>query len=222
MRLLQLPIGLILLFSLHSCHNIYFENPQPVNSESLYEFPEELRGVWVENGDTLIIDNKQFKTIEFSKSIISKNEVDTSSAYTLIDQKIHLLKKEPVENYLYQLKNDTITFFKRNEDIWTLNDSNLLRPVKHYYILNVKDDNGYWYMGMFKKTKKNTIEFRINSGKYNVEILESILNVKSELLDDNIHLFRSDITQKNMLKYIKNGGFSDTVFILTPEMEVDK
>lgn len=58
-------IHLFIEFFFTSCDYYNFSNPQPVDKENMYEFPEDLYGSWVDESDSVvIIINKNYVTFQ--------------------------------------------------------------------------------------------------------------------------------------------------------------
>ncbi len=102
---------------LYSCDQYYFTTPQPVDSENVYKFPADYRGIWVEEGDTILFEKDYFVNITYTNRKVAKNMADTSSQYIIKDEKIFVVdEEEEVEikgGFLYTLKDDTLYFRER-------------------------------------------------------------------------------------------------------------
>ncbi len=61
-----------------SCRTDYFTNPQPIDSDNIYEFPEVFRGTWLlEDGDTMTIRASYFRYVQYTprKIVISTRQM---------------------------------------------------------------------------------------------------------------------------------------------------
>ncbi len=202
------------IFSLIACDPIYFTNPQPFDAKNIYEFPKEYRGLWVVEGDSTIIGENYFILKEYKQTIgIAKKEIDTSSTYILKNNKIYIKKKYAdinlSEGFSYKLQNDSVLFNSRDIYKVSLSYDTFLRKVDEYYILNTSNTSTWWNLYLIKKTTKNILEVYVLAE-------DDLQNTKKDAIfisDEGIFL-NTKWCKNDLLKFIKNGGFSKKILDL--------
>ena len=218
LKAIQKVLILAILPLMISCSNVFISNPQPVDSKNIYSFPKAYRGIWTCETDTVIAEKDYFKYIQSSERFVSKLEVDTSSSYVLKDNKIYIIDTTDGKlrgGFPFKLENDTLYYHGSEINEITLGKKAFLRKVKKNYILNVKQENGWWELILIRKNKNGNI---IAAG-LDIHNLEKYTNYK------NIYTFKEDEysrtdyieatwTKKELLEIINKGAFSDIIFNL--------
>lgn len=92
-----------------------------------------------------------------------------------------------------------------------LSDSLVLKRYKKYYFFNVLNTNGFWnvYVGQ----KRNNF-FIINRMNRDDSLgLKTRLGIFPDSVSESNLFYRSPISKKQLVKYIEQGGFADTLFL---------
>lgn len=218
----KLLLFVAILF-LVNCELIYFENPQPSDSQNNYNFPKEFLGTWSDETNTITI-NKDFvywKDENYPIEIL-KSEIDTSSQYLVKNDKIYIINKyEDIylsQGYPYLVKNDTFSFERYKYHEIALGHTNFIRKIGDKYILNQQDNSKWWSLVLFYKNKQNQLIVRSLNRKDLDQInLDNIIYKLGQ--GESFQLFTNQKWSKlELLEFIQQGGFSDTIFLL----ELDK
>lgn len=219
-KVIQIILILGIISLVLACENVYNSSPQPVDSKNIYSFPREFRGMWTCERDTLIIAKDYSKYTQFVGFSVPKQDVDSSSSFVIKDDKIFIINKHEMElrgGFPFKLENDTIYYQERNVVEVALGKKAFLRKVNKNYILNIKQESGWWEAILIKKDKEGNI---ITAG-LDIQELQKYKNYKS------IHTFKQDEysrtdyieatwTKKELLGMINKGVFSNTLFKLHP------
>jgi hypothetical protein len=93
-----------------------------------------------------------------------------------------------------------------------LSDSLIIRKVGKYHFINTLEENGYWclYLG-FKE--KDLFFIRALSAEDTLIFGNSLDIIADKTGDKNDYFYNKPITKKQMKKFIKNGGFTDTLIV---------
>ena len=195
-RILHRIIFLSFAVQFVSCTVVYFDSPQPVDSENLKKIPSKLHGAWGnENGnDSIIIDKTSFRFIGNTVHMAPKTALDTSSKYKVDNQRIFLNRENNRSGIPSKIVNDSIIYTEREVITFNLSDNTILRKANNYYILNNKN-NGWWEIVVIKKEWNGTINMYYpssesildSSPKFELRILSSTLNNRSELINDTLY-----------------------------------
>jgi hypothetical protein len=195
-RILQAIFTLSFTTLIASCTVVYFDSPQPVDSENLKKIPSSLQGTWRNsNGnDSIIIDKTSFHFIGNTVYIVPKTALDTSSTYKIVNQRIFSNHENKSSGIPFKIVNDSIVYTEREVITYNLSDSTILRKAKNCYIFNNKN-KGWWEIVVIKKEKNGIINIYYPSSesildaspKFNLEILASTMNNRSELISDTLH-----------------------------------
>jgi hypothetical protein len=201
-----------------SCSTVFFDHPQPTDSDNMTAVPGELRGTWHSDckntKETIIIDRTSYHKTTILSHQIAKARADTSGRYRIADGKIYMTD-ELNKGYPYKLQNDTIFYTERLEEGYVLSDTVLLRSAKNCYVLNLKKMN-LWEIALIQKMENGEIrigypiaydllEFK---SKYNVVVLDSTRK-------DTV-VFHADFKRRNIGNIINNDG-EGTIYILKPD-----
>lgn len=200
-----------------SCFGVYLSTPQPVDSKNILSFPVKYRGIWTEEGDTVFIEKKYLGYSMTSEEIIPMAELDSAS-HILKNNKIYLLFEDGTElrgGYPYQIKDDTLRYTAIQLLEVELGKSAFLRKLKKDYILNVKQENQWWILILFKTDKQGNLVVK----SLNTSDLQKLVNLYPIHSYDDYKYTRLDFieaswTKKELIKMIDEGLFSDTIRIL--------
>lgn len=206
-----------------SCMGVYISTPQPVDSRDIISFPEKFRGFWIDEEASVIIDKKILKYTRYSEEKIPREKLD-SSAYILKNQKIYLLHNEGTElrgGFPYKIKEDTLIFNEIQLLEVELGKGAFLRKLKKDYILNIKQENQWWILILFRKDNTGNIlitslDHRDLEKFRNFDHIYSYYDYKYTLID----FIEANWTQKELLEMIDQGLFSDTIRILGTNGEI--
>jgi len=202
------------LFLTGACDQVYFSTSQPIDSKNIYSFPKKFRGVWTEDGDSVVIGKDYFMNIDYNDKKVAKTEVDTSASYVLRGDKIYQIddgqELKVTGGFSFVLKNDTISYQEREVFEIAFGKTAFLRRVGDSYIINMKHKNEWWEIGLIEYTSDNRVLVRY----INFDDLDSIPNITSVYTTKNEKYLDVAWTQAELLKIINRGGFSDTLFNL--------
>jgi hypothetical protein len=219
----SLPIRTLLLMLLPltiSCNTIFFDTPQPADSENLKSVPKEIQGRWRNRTKTfeesIVIDGTSFHKTTIKNAHIAKKKIETSENIKISEGKIYFASDNFKTGYPYKLINDTVTFTELNEEqAFVLSDSVLIRSAKNCYVVNLKNRN-WWEIVFIQKMKSGEIKISYPVGedllelksKYNIAVLDS--NKKDSIF------FHADFKSRN-IKGIINKKDEGTLYFLKPD-----
>jgi len=205
MKRLNIIIILVVISTLLSCKKalVYFDEPQPTDTESLSKIPKKLIGDY-------------FNPKDNSHLIISENLIHRTFD---LDNKIHINELDSLEI----LSGDTITNSKTNEKItvkregdsliyhvhfldtiFNMKKNNILKKYKGYYFLNTAFDEDNWEVLKLKLEKGKLTLGSINS----IEEINSLEKI-TETPHDSISPYKFKPTKNQFKQFIKNNGFND-------------
>lgn len=215
-------LSLLLLLMLCSCNNVFFTEPQPVDSKNSYEFPVKYQGTWIEDNDTIFINKYAYRSVSYQKEALPKAIADTSSKYVMVRGRIYFIQKEEqiklIGGFPYQERNDTIFYIKREVVDVSLGGNTFLRKVSDKHIFNTKSDDLWWNIILIEKAKDGSILGRQLSDND----METILKLKPIWSGDNVSYFDIRWSEDDIDKIINAGCFSDTIINLTPDCRIRK
>jgi hypothetical protein len=215
-----LIVFLTLVFS--GCNSVYFTEPQPVNSKSIYEFPAKYQGVWMEGEDTIIVTKNVYKSISYQNSSLAKSVADTSSLHVLANGKIYLIDKDDrtklTGGFQYDIIQDTIRYKKRDLVEVFLGGNAFLRKVGDGYILNIKSDDIWWDIVLIERAKDGSLIGR----RLSKEDMDTFQDVKPIWASENVTYFDVKWKEHDLAGIIKAGCFSDTIINLTSDSKIRK
>jgi hypothetical protein len=137
-------LSLILLFS---CTAVFFDQPQPTDTENLNYVPKEIQGTWryfkTNYEASIIIDKTSYHRVDIKRYNIALADIDSMKIFKISDGKIYFLKGDSNIGFPFKTLNDTIHFSERTEESITLSDSVLLRQAKNCLIVNRRKDS-WW------------------------------------------------------------------------------
>jgi len=156
-RKLIIYIALLLLLSCGPY--IWFKVPQPEHSKNLIGFSDKLLGNYRSVYDTSIIHIEPNRIIkEYRENLVlTKSEFREEVGDTISDDTSFTF----TNNWDITIKSfgDSVRILSsKNEDIFQISETQLLRYYKDYYFLNFKDSNEYWKVKILQ-LKGDTLEF---------------------------------------------------------------
>jgi hypothetical protein len=206
-----------------SCENVFFDQPQPVDSKNLISVPKELQGIWgaewtaeCKTRDSIIIDKTSYRNITNECYFISNDELNNSEKYKIMDGKIYLFYRDDTLSYRYNKLNDsTICYNKRHEELIPLSDSAILRKARKCYILNLRTDN-WWEIIIIQKKENGEIMI-------NYPFADDLIKMKSETditlldsTDEGAAFFHAEFKSKEMERIINKEG-EGILYTLRPD-----
>ena len=195
---------------LGSCTTFYFDQPQPVDVKEEPGFPKEIQGVWVEDGDSIVVAERYFLFTDRKIKKLSKEELDTSSRFMIKGNRAFERHEGALQSHSFEWKNDTAhILLKRKEYRFTLSDSISLRSFGKYYFVNFNRGDDWWDVYLIER-KKDGLKIRLLK-KEDIRLLQSLFPV--EVVDSvgTDQYYKVALTKKQMRTFIKKGGFSDTI-----------
>ncbi len=205
-------LGLAALF--HSCDQIYFTTPQPVDEENIETFPVAIQGVYVDQNDSIIFGHDYFRSVDYTDKKIPKTEIDTSGNYILKGQKIYIVDKgEEIKvkgGFPFTIKDDTLYFSELTVMEIALGKKAFLRKMADNYVLNIKEEHD-WYTLVFMEIGRNGDLIARILNEIDLEKLPGITHIYEDNGDQYLSA-RWTSTELNDL--LEKGVFSDTLFNL--------
>ena len=197
---------------LQSCDQFYFASPQPVDEANIERFPEAIRGIYIDQNDSIIFGADYFLSVDYIDKKIPQAQVDTSGYYILKDQRIYLLDKdEKIKvkgGYPYTVQNDTFYFSERSIIEIALGKKAFLRKVSgNNYMLNIKEEHEWWTLIFVEVKADGAIVARY----INEEDLEKIPGLKKIYEGDGDHYLEVNWTSTSLNELLQSGVFSDTL-----------
>lgn len=223
-NLFVIVLAVFLLLSQTACEMVYFDQPQPVDGKLLSSFPKEYRGTWKHEQNTLTIDKHSIKQTSFEIIKIAIAEADTSSSWLKKDKVIYKFEGDHLEyKAAYTIVSDTIIIHKPQEfEEHSLGQNIILKKVKKYLILNIKESNGMWQIVHIEKTKQGYILLKLLNNKKLVETIgkDKLTELTSPELDLNSeesrdYYYTNLLTKDDIIELIEAGSFSDTLINLS-------
>lgn len=156
---------LVLIISgISSCQFVFFDQPQPVGGKNMKKIPEEFRGVWsnIEDlKDTILISESSYTMITYNERVIKLDEEDTMSSYIIINDKI-FINQDMTKGYTFNARDSFLYYLERNEYVFTLSDTALLRKANNGYLMNMKRGEWWEVVYVFKNTQGEILIFYPN------------------------------------------------------------
>lgn len=228
MNKLQLIIKnyFVLVMLFYSCGQVNISKPQPIDSDNINSFPKNLRGIWIDESDSLIIGRNYYELRINRHEKIALNELDTLDKYLLSQNKIYVIEPEEYTvlrgGFPYEIKHDTIFFNDRLIIYESLGSKACLRVLKNAYLLNLKLDftweNQWWTLLLLEiDVNKNLIVRYIC--EHDLKNMTNYIEIYKEgggIFGGGINYYiDANWTQKDIEEMIKNGAFTDTLFVRT-------
>jgi hypothetical protein len=92
-----------------------------------------------------------------------------------------------------------------------LSDSLVLKRYKGYYFFNMLNSNGFWNVYVGQKRHNYFIINRMS--REDSLALKTAIGVIPDSVSESNLFYRSPISKKQLVKYIEQGGFADTLFL---------
>lgn len=214
-----------MVFLIIACNYCNFENPLPINKKNIYYFPGEFRGKWLNNSkDTVIISKHYLSYIEIHHKKLAKSLIDTSKKYIIKDKKIYFIEKgqnnstELSKGYQYIIDKDSIIVNIPIKNEIILSKNSFLRKAGDYYLVNIKNENDWWFIILFERKKDKTIIIRSINPKNENDFFKNCELIHK--INDDVYL-NCNWNENEILKFINNGGFSDTLLVLSNTNKID-
>lgn len=205
MKPLRIISAIIILTSLVACEPpVTFTEPQPVDTDNLSKFPRRLKGVYLSLSDSSILsinDKLIQRTYDFDYKI-HPNQLD-STARLSVDTLINL---ETKGRELIKRDGDSLKIHIHSVDtLFQMDYDNVVREFKGYYFLNTRYDKTRWEVEKMNLSKGQLILSSIST-KEDIENLKEI----TETTQDTVTNYNFTATKKELKKFVKNDGFSDS------------
>lgn len=213
-----------------SCVSIYFNQPQPTDSKDLEKIPRNLRGIWVQNKDTVFVGKNVFRQIEWESNAMSKQEIDSNGSIVIRESKIYDIENDSLTGYNFVERNDSVFIDIPGEFRFQLGEYAKLRVCTNkYYLVNIRKDSIWWDTYLVEKQKNKILVRYPNS--MDIKILESTLNMSNieQQIPEDEEAMSSLVLQdywcvgmksKELFRFINAGGFSDTVLVLDKKYRI--
>lgn len=205
MKRLKIISTFIILTSLFACEPpVTFSEPQPTDTDNLSKFPKALQGLYLSLADnsTLSIGDKVIQRTYDYDYKIHPNQLDSTSRLsgdTIIDLKTN-------EKTLIKREGDSlITHINYLDTLFQLDYDNVVRKFKGYYFLNTRYDKASWEVKKIQLSN-GQLTFSSISSKLDIDNLKEI----TETPNDTIPPYKFTATKKQLKKFIRNDGFSDS------------
>jgi len=211
--------SLLILALTVSCSTVFFDNPQPADSRNMKSVPKQIQGTWKniskDYEESITIDKTSYTKVTRENNRVPKARAETSKKYKIEDGKIFLTDEDIKTGYPYELRNDTIYFWQRNEELIVISDSVLLRQAKDCWVLNLKKKN-WWEVIFIQKMKDGEIlisypvpdSFMLMKDQFNISILDSTRK--------DTTFYHAEFKSKGIAKVIPADG-SSALYILKPD-----
>ena len=193
-----------LAFFMGSCTSIYFEEPQPRFKEAMLEFPSDLRGTYVMDGDTISINEREYDYPELFERSFAINEIDSFpeirfEGELLIDETLPI--KTGVE---FKTDNDTIEYSVKIKLTKPLSEKLILKSHGDYYTISEQNEDieGQWEVFLIEELKSGDLD------------LLSVGNFKPEGIEDSSQSYDGEL--KDYTGITPFTKLSDRKFIINP------
>ncbi|SMD37330.1 hypothetical protein SAMN04488029_3355 [Reichenbachiella faecimaris] len=204
---------LILLFLLSACSQHYFDQPQPVDGQNIYAFPEPFRGIWTDGRDSLIVGKFYFSNIEYKNLSIPYTKADTTAYAIFKNNKVYpydsLRQQIMGTSQSFEIRNDSIHYSTRDILEVQLGKRAFLRQVGDQFALNVKGENEWWELFLMGVTDQKKVVVTYP----NVDLLMSN-KIKPILSNSEEDYFEVRWTTEEFQELIQNNIFSDTLLFI--------
>ena len=194
-----LVIGFIILASCEP--SISFTDPQPINTENVFEFPKRYRGRYFSSdGNSILVVGNNFLTRinEFDVETLLK-DIDNNWVF----EGSFIVDKELDKMYSYKKNGDTLIVHHRDEDTFFEFDSeHVVRKLKGFYFLNTNIISGVWEVQKLD-FGQNEVNFCSISTVFDFEDLKEVTNTSKE----QVLPFKFSPTSKQFKKFVRKNGF---------------
>lgn len=227
MKQAAIYIQVLITVCVSSCTTVYFDKPQPVNTKNLNKVPIAFQGTWVQNQDSTVITDTDFRAMTKYFYTLPKREIDTSTTIKTKDGFIYDVN-DSANRYPYSVKGDSIEVTIPELHTYVLSDSVLLRPLSQKELLvNIKTDDNWWEVYLIELIEEGSILVRSIkvSDLEKLEILNpnnfSLREPHKDVLQmNNQERLEADFSKEDLLLWIGAKGFSDTVMVMYSKHKV--
>lgn len=176
--------ALLLMGLIVSCSTVFFDTPQPTDSNNLKTVPKKIRGTWrnirKDYEESITIDKTSYTKVTDLKKKIPKLKAGSSAKYRIENDRIFIADDDSKTGYPCKILNDTIYFDQTTKETLVLSDSILLRAAKNCYVLNLRQKK-WWEIILIRKIKGGEIQiiypvpeiFMKAKSLYNISVLDS-------------------------------------------------
>jgi hypothetical protein len=181
---------------------VQFSETQPENSRSLKFFPNKLIGNYYDSEN--VID------LEITKSMIIKKSTLKDTFNVKVLSEVEVLRGDTLVNtktfkktFVKKLNDTLFTNVLFKDTIFSINKENVLKKMKGYYFLNIKNSENNWIV---KKLyfKNRLLNLNDISTIEEIEMLEEITETKK----DSTKTFIIKPTKKQFREFVKRNGFT--------------
>lgn len=177
---------LIALFFLNCESPVVFSSPQPVDEPELLSVPQEYRGIyWCEvDSIVLYIEEKIIYKEKKLESKFSVSEIDTSSSLLF---KENLLYSEELKEWFpaTQENNTIIATITLKDTLFMKQKGQVLKSFKGHLILNEQVEKDLWEVMVFSLKHQDVLSIAMANIPDNLEELEQITPIEKLKTDEN-------------------------------------
>ena len=128
-----------------SCTTIFFESPQPEGVKALETFPENLRGTFLSETDTFIVEEKSYSFPLIYEDQLSMDSVQKNPNMQIKDGLFYQNDLPVKTGIKFTERNDSIHYKKHIRAYKTISDSMILKKFKKYFVLSeYNKEYKYW------------------------------------------------------------------------------
>ncbi len=206
---LKLILVLPVLAAWCSCEPpVTFNDPQPVHTANLENFPKRFRGVYLNPSDhsTLLIEEKRVCRSYEGDIKVHPNQLGED----VRQEGDMLINTQTNERMAVRREGDSLVYHLAYVDtLFEISENNIVRKFKGYYFLNTKYHGEGWEV---KKMELASGQLKIGSIR-NKEEIAGLLEI-AESVRDTIPPYQITATKKQFKEFVKKNGFSENeVFV---------
>lgn len=193
-----------LAFLMGSCTSIYFEESQPRFKEAMSEFPGDLRGTYIMDGDTISINERVYDYPELFERSFALNEID-SFPEIRIEGELLIDESLPIKTGVaFKSDNDTIEYSVKIKMTKPLSEKLVLKSHGDYFVISEENEDieGQWEIFLIKELKNGDLD------------LMSVGNFKPEGIEDNNQSYDGEL--KEYVGITPFTKLSDRKYIINP------
>jgi len=151
-------------------------------------------------------------------------EIDTSTNYVRKGKNIYNFgDNNLVYKGEFNVVGDTVVIYKPTEpEEHCLNNNIILKKVGKYYILNIREDNGFWQVIQLEKNSEGDILLKILDNDKLIEVVEKekLLELISPNFDKDSeesrdYYYSGNLLKEEILNLIDTGAFLDALINLS-------
>ena len=199
------------IYAQNEVSSFYFKSPQPVNTDTSFEFHKEHWGAYYKSDDSLVrlIVEKDSIFTEFVIMLsLSKQELRKDKKLSIDDSLLFGVKA----NYgiPYMIFDDTLyAVILQNDLFFKIDENNPLKYHDQKYFLNYKNKNGFFSTTLLSFEKESLLLSEID----HYESMNLIRNF-NELNETEVYKIKTYIatpSEEEFFNFIKNNGFSTNI-----------